>query len=359
MPAYRDGTQWRYRKLIRTLKGDALKISGTPKINTKMDAERAERAHITRALRPPRVGEGTTFAQLVPRYLAVVELEQSASEMFYKRQKLTKRLVPTLGHLRVADIGPAELDELKVSLSERAPSTINNYLCVVGAVLSYARKLGIIEAVPELGILKVPPQDWEEYTDDEIDKLAAAGRDHCERAAVLLGADAGLRAGEIRGLRRADVGAGKLRVIHAEWNGHQKAPKSGKARTVPMTPRLAAAVSAALLSHASPTVLAKPNGLGWTYHLMRDRLRANICPLAGVEYKGWHALRHSFCSRLARAGAPARAIQEVAGHASITTTERYMHLGADQVESAIALLDRFKSIAKPTTKTKKASVTLK
>ncbi len=38
-------------------------------------------------------------------------------------------------------------------------------------------------------------------------------------------------------------------------------------------------------------------------------------------------------------GAPARAIQELAGHVNITTTQRYMHLSPAAIEGAIRLLD--------------------
>jgi len=39
-------------------------------------------------------------------------------------------------------------------------------------------------------------------------------------------------------------------------------------------------------------------------------------------------------------GAPARAIQELAGHQDLTTTQRYMHLSPAAIEGAIRLLDQ-------------------
>ena len=48
---------------------------------------------------------------------------------------------------------------------------------------------------------------------------------------------------------------------------------------------------------------------------------------AGLEVTGRvHILRHTYCANLAMRGAPAKAIQELAGHADITTTMGYMHL---------------------------------
>jgi len=63
--------------------------------------------------------------------------------------------------------------------------------------------------------------------------------------------------------------------------------------------------------------------------------RANL----NVGEKGLHVLRHTFCSHLAMQGAPAKAIQEMAGHADLTTTLRYMHLSPAARDSAIRLLD--------------------
>ena len=53
-----------------------------------------------------------------------------------------------------------------------------------------------------------------------------------------------------------------------------------------------------------------------------------------------HILRHTFCSHLAMKGVPAKMIQELAGHADLTTTMRYMHLAKGSKEAAIKVLDR-------------------
>ena len=54
---------------------------------------------------------------------------------------------------------------------------------------------------------------------------------------------------------------------------------------------------------------------------------------------GIHILRHTFSSHLAMRGAPARAIQELAGHQDLGTTQRYMHLSSAAVDAAIPLLE--------------------
>ena len=54
---------------------------------------------------------------------------------------------------------------------------------------------------------------------------------------------------------------------------------------------------------------------------------------------GPHVLRHTFCSHLAMRGAAAPAIQRLAGHRDLMTTQRYIHLTPSAVESAIRLLE--------------------
>jgi site-specific recombinase XerD len=61
---------------------------------------------------------------------------------------------------------------------------------------------------------------------------------------------------------------------------------------------------------------------------------------AGLRPIGWHTGRHTFASHLAMRGVPLKVIQELLGHASIVTTQRYAHLAPHVARDAVKLLDR-------------------
>ena len=60
--------------------------------------------------------------------------------------------------------------------------------------------------------------------------------------------------------------------------------------------------------------------------------------LAGIKQTTFHQLRHTFCSRLADAGAPLPVIQKLAGHASITMTSRNTHPADELKQRAVEFL---------------------
>jgi hypothetical protein len=155
-----------------------------------------------------------------------------------------------------------------------------------------------------------------------------------------------LRLGEIIALewRDVDLAARRLTVQRSEWLGHVTVPKGGRSRQLPMTQHLTAALKASRHLR-SDRVLCLPDGSSIT----RDRVIKAVRGaqrVAGIE-QGVHILRHTFCSHLAMKGAPARAIQELAGHADLSTTQRYMHLSPAATEDAIRLLDGRQSALEP------------
>ena len=112
-----------------------------------------------------------------------------------------------------------------------------------------------------------------------------------------------------------------------------------------MTRRLAAALG----EHRhlrSTRVLCQDDAEPFTRQIVQTRAR-RAAKRAGVLHGSpkssggcVHILRHTFCSHLAMRGAPARAIQELAGHKDLLMTQRYMHLSPAALDAAIRLLEQ-------------------
>jgi integrase/recombinase XerC len=134
----------------------------------------------------------------------------------------------------------------------------------------------------------------------------------------------GLRISEALSLAGADAPLGDgLRVIG----------KGGKTRLVPVLPAVRAAVDAYVASldvrpgADEPLFRAKRGGAYSPRHAqaLMQRLRGRLgLPASATP----HALRHSFATHLLGAGADLRAIQELLGHASLSTTQRYADVDA-------------------------------
>ena len=63
-----------------------------------------------------------------------------------------------------------------------------------------------------------------------------------------------------------------------------------------------------------------------------------LCRRAGVPEVSWHPLRHTCGTLLARSGVPATTIRDWLGHASIATTNIYMHTNREDMRKAAEAL---------------------
>jgi integrase len=286
-----------------------------------------------------------TLAEFMPRFMvSYCEANRlKASTMAAKESIFRHHLGPSLGHLPLDQIDREAVQRLKAKLKSKAPKTVNNILTDLNTVLKTAFEWGVLlNPPPRIGFVKNPPKEMSYYTPAQYAALVAAAErvDPKVHAMVLLGGDAGLRRGEMMGLRLADVNHhdGLLHVRKAVWKGVVDSPKSGRTRHVPMTRRLAEALESIrhlrgerLLTHRERDHVTEKIIKMW----MREAQR-----LAGLFANGGvHILRHTFCSHLAIKGANARSIQKLAGHADLNTTMRYMHLAEDDLRVAIRCLE--------------------
>src|SRR5690606_15217314 len=149
--------------------------------------------------------------------------------------------------------------------------------------------------------------------------------------------EAGLRAGEIRGLQWGDLKEGQLTVRRAldKDSAGIIAPKHNKTRKVPLSDRLAAALTA--LRRNGLFVLSRPCGSPLPHNALARGVRA-LYEMAEVEVppKPIHCLRHSFGTTMAARNVPLPVLQALLGHADIKTTMRYVDVGEDQKRQAIA-----------------------
>jgi integrase len=238
-----------------------------------------------------------------------------------------------------------EVQKLKASLADKAPKTVNNVLVCLSAVLKAAVEWKRLDKLPcRIRLVKVDTRRKPDaYDDEQYEQLVAAAKNigPDEQLVVLLGGDAGLRRGEMIGLewRDIDLQLGTITLQRAEYRGQVGTPKGGKTRVIPMTARLREAVKA--YRHLrGPRVLYRADGTTFSEETVRGAL-IRVEKRAGlIVAKGkCHKLRHTFCSRLAMSNVPLLTIQMLAGHESIETTQRYMHLSHAAPAEAIRCLD--------------------
>jgi len=268
---------------------------------------------------------------------------QKPSGIAAKQTILDVHLIPAFGGRTLDSITNEDVQRLKERLREKKPKTVNNVLAVLSVLLKKAVEWDVIDRVPcTIRLLKVPKTTMGFYDFEEYERLveAAISLGQAAHVIVLLGGQAGLRCGEMIGLEWGDVDhtRGQLCIQRSEWRGHVTVPKGGRLRRVGMTARLASALKAH--SHLKgQRVLCDGDGSPLSQDVVGDHVR-RAARKAGVAESGTHRLRHTFCSHLAMKGAPGRAIQELAGHGDLATTERYMHLSPATLDGAIHLLER-------------------
>jgi integrase/recombinase XerC len=132
----------------------------------------------------------------------------------------------------------------------------------------------------------------------------------------------GLRIGELCNLRPSDVDlhGGSVTV----WG------KGGKQRVVPITPPAADALRALLAIDPPVDDAVFRNGRG---KRLTPRDARRILDRRALAPTHPHALRHTFATHLLDGGADLRAVQELLGHADLSTTQHYTHVSKERLRS--------------------------
>ncbi len=177
-------------------------------------------------------------------------------------------------------------------------------------------------------------RDMNELLDTQPEQERAAWIDLRDTAILLLLYGAGLRIGEALGLTRGRVEG----LLAAGQDTIRITGKGNKTRLVPLLPQ----ALEGLMAYRDACPFMKAQGPNDAFFLgarggpldpaiVQKRVRDLRHQLGLADSVTPHALRHSFATHLLGAGGDLRTIQELLGHASLSTTQRYTDVDATRL----------------------------
>ncbi|HSG39429.1 MAG TPA: tyrosine recombinase XerC [Thermoanaerobaculia bacterium] len=278
--------------------------------------------------------------QLSPETLRAYEHDLTMFHEFLCRDFLGKEP----DQVRPGDVDPLAVRSFLAAMTRMGlgKRSQGRTLSAVRSLFRYACREGILEANPAQGVKtpKAPKTLPRHLRPGEVESLIEAPsgdspRDRRDRAILEVLYAAGLRVSELVGLdwKDIDLSARVLRVLG----------KGSKERMVPFGRPAAEALRAWMESWEEirgaredgdgEPVFLNPSGGRLTDRTVRriiDRWVDAASVARGVHP---HTLRHTFATHLLENGADLRAIQELLGHSSLSTTQKYTHLEVERLLS--------------------------
>lgn len=307
-------------------------------------------------------GPKMTTGAWLERWLRDVAKPNVRPSTFRRYKDLTEQhIVPSIGRIPLERLSPADVRQLlnATLAAGLSPRTAHHIRSVLRTALHQAERDGLIQrnAAALAESPRIEPQQMKSFTPDEARAFQQAVKGQPEEALYLVTLDAGLRQGEVLGLRWEDVdlAAGVVRVTHALQRVEGKLvlvePKS---KTSKRAIKLGTVAAQALREHharqseESGRVTWLPFGLVFTGahglpldgNALTKRFQA-LLKAAKLPRLRFHDLRHSSASLLLSQHIPARVVMERLGHSTITLTlNTYSHVIAELNQEAADAIDR-------------------
>lgn len=296
-----------------------------------------------------------TLADFYDEYHSVLEEDLVSNAVAAYDRAWRLRVKPSLGHLPVSEITALVVSAARASWTGSG-STKQDALALLSRLLGLAAMGGLIDSNPcrSLPRSRSKANDTDPVSralsDVQVARMLTLTAFHPFGQRALAGlVFTGLRLGELVGLRWEDVDTGQgLITVRRTFspNGHGKlevrATKSGHIRSVPILNELLPWLELALqagFDHVFTGVRGGPFDSGNLSRAVKwEKIRDGIATFADGRPLRFHDLRHTFLTRLARAGNSPQNIQRVAGHASISTTELYTR--SSSTDAALAVREK-------------------
>ena len=238
------------------------------------------------------------------------------------------------------EVAPGEIDHLAIRRylallhKGHSKSSIGRKLSAIRALLRYLLRVGKVEKNPA-ELVATPKKEKRLPFHLNIDQVSAlmdapaggTGLPLRDRAVLETLYSCGIRVSELTGMSVGDLDLeeGLARVMG----------KGGKERIVPVGSRAREAVRAYLEERGNPEaaepLILNARGGRLTRRSVGRIVDAHMLLIASMRKVSPHTLRHTFATHLLEGGADLRAIQELLGHASLSTTQKYTHVSIDRL----------------------------
>jgi integrase len=251
--------------------------------------------------------------------------------------RLTVHAYPTLGKRPIGQIKPSEL-QAWVSGLPLSPSSVRPVWNTAKAVFKAAMRDRRISWDPTLGV-KLPELPRVQVVPLTVAEVSAIADniDPRYRALVMVGAGAGLRQGELFGLRVSDVDFLRrtIRVAQqvqvARGGGTRVAPLKGRAstRTIPVGTTVIDAIAAHLRDYPAgrdELVFRDEDGKALYRVAFGKNVWSPARTAAGLPETTCHDLRHFYASTLIAAGRSVKVVAERLGNSPTVCLTTYAHL---------------------------------
>lgn len=203
-----------------------------------------------------------------------------------------------------------------------SPKTLNNELGYLRAVYNELRGLAVIKYENPLALvkpLKIQERELSWLTNEQIAELLESIRNGCDNPHVeiitLICLATGARWSEAEKLKPTGLRNGVI-----TFSG----TKSGKVRSVPITPELEAKIVKHWREHG------QPNSAITSFRRALARTTIQL-----PKGQAAHSLRHTFASHFIQNGGNILTLQRILGHSSLAMTMRYAHLAPDHLQDAV------------------------
>ena len=213
-------------------------------------------------------------------------------------------------------------------------SSIGRKLSAVRALFRYLLREGRLDKNPA-ELVSAPKKEMRVPFHLNIDQVTAlvsapeatSGLPLRDRAVLETLYSCGIRVSELTGMNVGDL---DLDGATARVLG-----KGGKERLVPVGSYARSALGAYLEERGRPegsaALILNARGGRLTRRSVGRIVDAHMLLIASMRKVSPHTLRHSFATHLLEGGADLRAIQELLGHASLSTTQKYTHVSIDRL----------------------------